>query len=70
MKHIKYAWNKFFIGQKRRALLQQHRWYQNMAGGWTHPHQLDYMSHREICRLTPEQLAYKLAHGSQARLPE
>lgn len=58
------------IGPERTRILSVHRWYRNLAGGFTHPHAMDYMHRREILALTPAQLDYKLSHGSMARLPE
>lgn len=60
----------FITGRARLQLLDSYNWYRNLTGGWTHPHCLDFMSRREILKLTPAQLDYKLQHGSQAPLPK
>lgn len=58
------------IGSARRRILESYNWYQNMAGGWTHPHCMDYMSRIDILRRTPAQLEYAMKYGSQAICPE
>ena len=63
------ARNLVLLGRTRRELLESHGWYRNLAGGWTHPHQMDSMSWLEIRAMTPAQLAYKLENGSLAELP-
>lgn len=60
---------RFLIGRLRRSLLESHDWYRNLAGGWTQGHCMDFMSRREIIRLSPASLDYKLQHGSQAMPP-
>ncbi len=61
--------NRIFIGRARRALLEDYGWYRNMAGGWTHPHCMDFMSRREILRCTPDELNYKMQYGSRSIMP-
>lgn len=61
---------RLVLGRERREILERHNWYRNLAGGWTHPHCMDFMSRREVLRLSPAQLDYKLCHGSLAALPE
>lgn len=58
-----------FLGAERKTMLESRNWYRNLAGGWTHPHCMDFMSRREILALSPAQLDYKLRHGSRAALP-
>lgn len=55
---------------RKHKLLESYGWYRNMRGEWEHPHQLDSMTIWDVRRFTPEQLEYKLKHGSQATLPE
>lgn len=62
--------NRIFVSRRKKAILERHSWYRTASGKWAHPHAMDYMTRREIIRLTPTQLEYKLKHGSQAKLPE
>lgn len=70
----KYAFQRLVgriaIARKKKELLSRHGWYRNIKGGYAHPHAMDYMSIWEIHRYTPEQLEYKLKHGSMAELPQ
>lgn len=62
--------SRIFISGEKKNLLERHSWYRTVTGGWAHPHAIDFMTRHEIMKLSPDQLEYKLKHGSQAILPE
>ncbi len=63
---LKYARALLPLSPTKVALLHRFNWYRNIAGGWTHPHCLDYMTKSEISVMSLERLEFALQHGSQA----
>ena len=57
LRNERYLHERIFIGRDRLHLLVEKRFRGELT-------------RREILRLTPAQLAYKLIHGSQAAIPE
>lgn len=60
--------SQFLLIKRKKKILESYGWYRNMHGGWTHSHGVDYMTSLEIWSYTPEELEYKIQHGSQARV--
>ena len=68
---IRERYNCFIIGRNKKSLLEKYNWYPNGYGtSWHHPHGFGWIDTRDILRLTPNQLEYKLQHGSLSHIPE